>query len=866
MAKLTPMMQQYQEIKAENRDSILFFRLGDFYEMFGTDAIEASKILDITLTARNKKSNPIPMCGIPYHAAENYIARLSKAGKKVAICEQVSDASLPGIVKRKVVRVITPGTTYNEQVLNNKANHYVLSVFPQRDYFGIAFADLSTGEFQATEFQGLEALKTELIRLDPVELVINSEDYDNPDIRSLLAGLSEAPLSSVSLYEEAPRLLRNHFRVTSLEGFGLANHPFATQAAGILLRYLLDTQKDSLTHIDRIQSYHRDRWMFLDESTIRSLELFSTLRDQAKEGTLLSILDQTKTSMGGRLLRRWLVQPLLRRTEIESRHDGVDNLVKDNDLRHDLLEQLNFLTDLERLLARLSANVGNARDLVSLGLSLEKVPYVQKALERANSRMLTALASQFVILDNLTSLISTALLEEPPMKLTEGGMFKEGYHSELDEWNRLMKDAKTALKEIEERERVQTGISSLKVGYNKVFGYFIEVSKSNQDKVPEHYIRKQTLTNAERYITPALKEHEEKVLSASEKAKQLEYELFLDLREQTLRHVHEIQMNAHLLAELDVLCSYATTAIQRNYCRPELVDEQALVITEGRHPVVESMTFEQRFVPNDTQLIDKECNIKLITGPNMSGKSTYLRQVALIALMAQIGSFVPASRVQMHLFDRIFTRVGASDNLVRGQSTFMVEMQESANILNHATSRSLIILDEVGRGTSTYDGLSIAWAMLEYLHDHLKGFTLFATHYHEMIALADKLENAANFSIDVQETKKGVLFLHKIKRGGIDRSYGIEVGKLAGLPSWVTGRAEEILSELENNKELKRSKVPENQLDLFASGMAESRMPGKLTHPAIERLKKLEVDQMTPLEALNILNELKALKENEIQD
>lgn len=865
MAKLTPMMQQYQAIKADHRDAILFFRLGDFYEMFGPDAIEASKILDITLTARNKKSDqPIPMCGIPFHAAENYIAKLSKAGKKVAICDQVSDASLPGIVKREVVRVITPGTTYNEQVLNRKANHFVMALFPQRDYFGMAFADLTTGEFWATEFQGKEALKTELIRLDPVEVVIHRDHYDDPELRSFFAESIQVPLSPCDLYDDAPRQLRQHFKVTSLEGFGLANHPFATQAAGVLLRYLLDTQKDGLSHIDRIQSYHRDRWMFMDEATIRNLELFTTLRDQEKEGTLLSILDHTKTSMGGRMLRRWLVQPLLRRSEVESRHDAVDNLVTDDDLRHDIVEQLKFLTDLERLLARLSASVGNARDMISLAISLEKIPAIKEALTRANSRMLSTLGDQLTPLDGLCGLIQSALVDEPPVKLTEGGLFKDGYHAELDELNTLIRDVKTALKETEERERKQTGVNSLKVGYNKVFGYYIEVSKSNIEKVPEHYIRKQTLANAERYITPGLKEYEEKVLSAADKAKQLEYELFLDLREQTLRFVHEIQLNAHLLAELDVLCSYATAAIQRNYCRPELVDDRALVITNGRHPVVESMTFDQRFVPNDAQFIESECQIKLITGPNMSGKSTYLRQVALIALMSQIGSFVPAERVQMNLFDRIFTRVGASDNLVRGQSTFMVEMQESANILNHATERSLIILDEVGRGTSTYDGLSIAWSMLEYLHDHVKGFTLFATHYHELISLAEKLEAAQNFSIDVQETAKGVLFLHKIKVGGIDRSYGIEVGKLAGLPSWVTDRAEAILAELESKRDLKRSKVPENQLDLFASGMANSRVPGKLTHPALERLKKIHVDKMTPLEALNILNELKSLKEDEV--
>ncbi len=855
------MMRQYQEIKAKHQDAILLFRLGDFYEMFGGDALEASKILDITLTSRNKNHNAVPMCGVPYHAAENYIARLTKAGKKVAICEQVSDPSLPGIVKRQVVRVVTPGTSYSDQVLSNKANHFVMALFPRKDYFGMAFADLSTGQFYASEFQGVEVLKAELVRLDPVELLVPQDHYDEPSFRSLLAETTQATLSSCEFYEDGAGFIRKHFQLSNLEGFGLANHPFATQAAALLLHYLLETQKEGLTHIERIQSYHRERWMFLDEATVRNLEIFSSFRGQGKDTTLLSVLDKTKTSMGGRLLRRWIAQPLLKTTEIKARHDAVDNFVKDDKLRHDLIENLKHLTDLERVLARLSAKLGNARDLRSLAISLEKVPEIQNLALSARSRQILSLGEKLIPLPDLTSNILNAIVEDPPLKLTEGSLFKEGFNKELDSLKVIMKDAKKGLLDIEMKERERTGINSLKIGYNKVFGYYIEIGKSHYEKVPASYIRKQTLSSAERYITPALKEYEEKVLNASERIRHLEYELFTLLRDKLLEYIHDIQTNAQVLAELDVLISFAQCAINGNYCRPELVKERVFVIVNGRHPVVERMNFAGSFVANDTQLIEDECNIKLITGPNMSGKSTYLRQVALIALMSQIGSFVPAERVQMQVFDRIFTRVGASDNLAGGQSTFMVEMQESANILNHASSRSLIILDEVGRGTSTYDGLSIAWSMLEYLHDRIKGFTLFATHYHELICLADKLKYAENFSIDVEETQKGVIFLHKIRHGGVHRSYGIEVAKLAGLPSWVTERAGEILHQLESKKALQRAQVPNNQLDLFSTSMLQSRVSGKLTHPALERLKKIQPENMTPLEALNILSELKELKD-----
>ncbi len=862
MTKVTPMMEQYQKIKADYRDAILFFRLGDFYEMFGQDALDASKILDITLTARNKKTTPIPMCGIPYHAAENYIDKLTKAGKKVAICEQVSDPSLPGIVQRKVTRVITPGTSFSENILNRKANLFVLAIFPKKDYFGLAFADLTTGEFNATEIQGIESLSSEITRIAPAEIIISREHYEDPEIRTSILNLSEAPISPCDFYEEASQFLKESLHVSGLEGFGLGNWPFAIQASALLMRYLIDTQKETLAHIDRITAYHKEDWMHLDEATIRNLELFSTLRDHEQTGTLLSILDNTETSMGGRLLRRWLVQPLLSRKEITARHDAIEELIQSDTTRNQLQENLKLIADLERLLGRLSSTSGTARDLIGLAESLKLIPEIKELLEDSKSPLLKELQRNLTPLNPLVDTITAAILDEPSPKLTEGGIIKSDYNDELDELHNLMKDAKTALKNIEANEIKATGISSLKVKFNKVFGYYIEVSNTNLDKVPDHYTRKQTLVNAERFITPELKEHEEKVLTAEEKSKQLEYEIFVEIRIQALKHIKAIKQNAQTLAQLDVLLSFAQTAIQRNYCKPELTNDPQMKIHDGRHPVVEDMTFEKSFTPNDTLLLANKTEFKLITGPNMSGKSTYLRQVALIALMAQIGSFVPAEACRMRPFDRIFTRVGASDNLVKGQSTFMVEMQESAYILNQATDRSLIILDEVGRGTSTYDGLSLAWAIMEFLHDAIRGFTLFATHYHELIVLADRLEHAKNYSIDVQETKKGVLFLHKIKEGGINKSYGIEVGRLAGLPTPVLDRANMILRELEIEKQPNSEKISTDQMGLFARTYASNREPGKLTHPALEKLQDLDINSLTPIQALRALDELKHLKDD----
>lgn len=854
------MMQQYHAIKSECPGALLFFRLGDFYELFGPDALEASKILDITLTARNKSKDPIPMCGVPYHAAESYIAKLTKAGKKVAICEQISDPSLPGIVKRKITKIITPGTTFSDQVLDKKQSRYILALYPQKDYFGLAFADLTTGEFLSAQIQGRETLKSELIRLNPAEIVLSRDHYNDPDIRTLIISLTKAPISPADLYEEGYKFLLESFNVTGLEGFGIASKPFAIQAAAVLMRYLKDTQKEDINHLDRITAYYRENWMELDESTIRNLELFGSLIGNSEQGTLISILDETLTSVGGRTLRRWITCPLLKSEEITARHEAVEELLQNSDLRADLVEELKNLRDLERLLGRLSSNSASPRDLIGLGLSLKIIPKIKNLLANATSNCLRSLQNQLIELPQLTAKISNAILEEPSLRLHEGGIVAPGFSTELDELHSLMKAGRTALKNIEEKERKDTGISSLKVSYNKVFGYYIEVSNANRDRVPDYFIRKQTLVNAERYITPELKEYEEKVLTAREKANQLEYEIFQEIRALTLEYVKDIKLSAQTLGELDALLSFAIVAERRSYVRPTLSKEHQLEIEEGRHPVVESMTFEQKFIPNPANFNANETEILLLTGPNMSGKSTYLRQIALIALLNQIGSFVPARAATLPVFDRIFTRVGASDNLVRGQSTFMVEMQESAYILNHATARSLIILDEVGRGTSTYDGLSLAWAILEFLHEKTRAFTLFATHYHELIGLADRLPRAKNYSIDVKETAKGVLFLHRIVEGPIDRSYGIEVARIAGMPPDLVQRANEILQELETKK-IQSASIPESQMNLFNSSFKAARTPGYLTHPALEKLKGIDINELTPLEALQTLNELKLLRE-----
>jgi DNA mismatch repair protein MutS len=826
----------------------------------------------------------------------------------VAICEQVSDPNLPGIVQREVVRIVTPGTTFSEGLLDTKSNHYTIALYPKRDYFGIATIDLTTGAFGATECRGYDQLANELQRLNPRECIL-PPDVQDPHLKTLLEVFSDLYCYPYASTQDASETLRKQLQIQNLESFGIEKWPFAIQAAGNLLNYLKDTQKSSLGHLQPLKAYTPDQYMLLDEATLRNLELVATLRENQKQGSLLGVLDHTQTAMGGRLLKQWIVRPLTHKAEIEERLDAVEVFYKNDRLREDLREFMAQILDIERVLSRLTLDRGSPRELVALKASLKILPRLKQQLQTIDSEWVRHCDHELAPLPELVELLGSALIDEPPMGTKDGGFIRDGFNAQLDELLTLSREGKGFIKTLQQKEIARTGIHSLKVKYNQVFGYYIEISKANLSKpVPDDYIRKQTLVNAERYITPELKEYEEKVLTAEEKSKALEYEIFKELREATLQHLRDIQQTAEAIAHLDVILTLAHVARKNNYHKPQLFDDKRLEIVGGRHPVVESMNPAGDFVPNDLYLnedfdlkmkrdtalpdrarglgaceepppagrsgpqLQKRLNrrVMLLTGPNMSGKSTYLRQVALITLMAQMGSFVPAESAALGVVDRIFTRVGASDNLVRGQSTFMVEMQEAANILNNATDRSLVILDEIGRGTSTYDGVSIAWAMLEYLHDTIGAKTLFATHYHELIAVAEKLAHAVNASVAVEEDKeRGVVFLHRIQEGGIDKSYGIEVAKLAGLPSTVIQRAKHILNDLEEGVvetgiKAQLQRLPtENQTELFDLGESEASMMaaaershGQLTHPALERLKQLDINRMTPLEALQTLEAL----------
>jgi DNA mismatch repair protein MutS len=810
---MTPMMKQYGKIKEQYRDAILFFRLGDFYEMFFEDALEAAKLLQITLTSRNKGDHKAPMCGIPYHAANNYIAKLTRLGKKVAICEQLTDPNLPGIVERDVVRVITPGTTLDDNILDQKANNFIAAITPagggaagQDGVIGFAYADVSTGEFLKTTIESTQKLKAELQRIGPAEIIIPRAQFETDIFRQLRAantGICFFPCDSTE-----------------------------SDAEKILTDYLKATQKTSLSHLQKVESYETGAFMPLDEATLKNLELLTTLRENKKEGSLLWVLDRSITAMGGRLLRQWLTHPLVNKNEIDLRLEAAGEAVKNQKLLEDLRDVLKSVLDLERLLARLSLGHGNARDLVGLKVSLQMIPRVTGLLAGVSSLLLAQVRGMIDPLEDLSALIGKAIVPEPPLAITDGGMIADGYNAELDGLKKISREGKSFIQNLQQQEIARTGIGNLKVRYNKIFGYYIELSKGNASRAPENYIRRQTLVNAERFITPELKEFEEKILGAEEKIVAIEQRLFTEVRAQVVLQTMRIQQTAKALATLDVICSYAKTALENNYCKPEVNESGLIRIEGGRHPVVEKMNFAGRFVPNDAVISQDGQRLLLITGPNMGGKSTYLRQTALIVLMAHIGSFVPANAAVISLTDRIFTRVGASDNLVRGQSTFMVEMQEAANILANATGKSLVILDEIGRGTSTYDGMSIAWAIMEHLHDRIRCKTLFATHYHELISLADKLPNAANFSVAVREdAADGVVFLYKISPGGVDRSYGIEVARLAGLPAEVVQKARRILVDLEEGvlesgikKELEDStkRVPENSWGFLNGGTGGS--------------------------------------------
>jgi DNA mismatch repair protein MutS len=882
----TPLMRQYAAVKKEHPTALLFFRLGDFYELFFDDAIVASKELQITLTSRNKeKGIAVPMCGVPYHAAEGYIGKLIRRGFKVAICEQMEDARLAKkLVRREVTRVVTPGTAADSS-LGSEENNFLAALAQVRDCVGFAALDLSTGEFRATEFSGEGAMRRvqeELEQLRPKELLFGSAaplfdqaagkqpSFARPDSRGRLSPHASSPRAAGVNYTETPLedwifspdhalpLLENHFGVLSLEGFGLAGRTAAAAAAGAILYYVRSTQRGSLDHVDRIGWYERQNCLVLDAVTVRNLELIEPLFAGTDAGvTLFRSIDAAVTPMGKRLLRAWLLRPSLDLAEINARLDAVEVGVKDLIAREELRRALDGVLDLERLLSRVTLETANPRDVLALAASLRKIPAVKGAVARLTSARLQLLHTALDELSDLRERIEKTIVPEPPLSFADGGVIAAGIDRDLDELRELSRNSKAVLAQIEQRERARTGISSLKVKFNSVFGYYIEVSKSNLHLVPQDYDRKQTLVGAERFTTPELKEYEAKILDAQEKIVEIERRLFTDLRTAIAAEAKRIRQTALALAEVDVLGSLAHIAALRNYCRPQFVQKSGeLEIVEGRHAVIEQQELaggSERFVPNDLYLNDITHNILLLTGPNMGGKSTYLRQTALIVILAQMGSFVPARSAKLSVVDRVFTRIGASDNLARGRSTFMVEMTETAAILHTATARSLILLDEVGRGTSTYDGLAIAWAAVEYLHGRVRAKALFATHYFELTELAEQLEGVKNYHVSVKETGGGIVFLRKVEPGAADRSYGIEVAKLAGLPNEVVERAREVLVQHEFAEQQATAHLspgaspPAAQLTIFTP----------LSQPVLEKLRDVDLNRLTPLEALNLLAELK---------
>ncbi len=854
-------MRQYLDLKAQNSDAVLFFRMGDFYEMFFEDAKTASRVLGIALTSRDK-NREIPMCGVPYHAAATYIARLVKEGLKVAVCEQIEDPNdSKGIVGRAVTRVITPGVTIDDELLDPRTNNFIASVSFGPRVSGLAYMDVSTGEFRAAEFSGAEEIRDEIRRIHPLELIVS----DGAEDRLGSEDLRVKKLTPVPKYgykpDTAAETLTRHFGTTSLEGFGLGELKEAVKAAGALLGYIKSTQKSELSHIKKCVPYSTGEYLIIDHSTRRNLEITENIRTGGKEGTLLDTLDRTKTAMGARLLKSWLLHPLKDKARIGARQNAVGELIEMRDLRGELQELLNEVYDLERLMVRVSLKAATPKDLVSLRSSLEKIPSIKRTVGQFSSPLIAAMSADIDPVEEAEALIGSSVVDSPPYSVKDGGVVREGYDPALDELRSIGAGGKDWIARLERDERARTGINSLKVGYNRVFGYYIEVTKTNLSSVPDDYIRKQTIANAERYITPALKEWEERILTAEEKARELEASIFANIVESLSKYSERVQKTAGVLAALDALGSLAEAAERMNYAMPTVNDGDSIEIEGGRHPVIEAGVKD--FVPNDLLLDGSSNGIIILTGPNMAGKSTYLRQNALIVLMAQIGSFVPASKAVIGAVDRIFTRVGASDDLARGHSTFMVEMNEAANILNNATGKSLIILDEIGRGTSTFDGLSIAWAVVEYIHDNpeLKAKTLFATHYHELTDLSLTKERVKNYNMAVKEWNERIIFLRKVVPGGSSRSYGIQVARLAGLPAPVISRALEILRNLETG-ELNDSGLPRLAFKREAGPDAGQMTLFGERDPVRERLREMEPDSMTPLEALTELHKLKEMLKN----
>ena len=875
--KLSPMMAEYVKTKQQYKDCILFYRLGDFYEMFFEDALTVTKELEITLTGKDcGLEERAPMCGVPFHAAETYINRLIEKGYKVAICEQVEDPKkAKGLVKREVIRVVTPGTTLDAASLDESKNNYLMSIVSMEDHFGCAIADISTGDCFLTEVDKPQKLLDDINKFVPAEIICNDAFFmsgvDTDDLKNRL-GICVFPLDAWYFDDSlCKRTLKEHFHVNTLEGLGIQDYDIGVIASGALFLYLQETQKSALSHMAGIRPYAAEKYMLIDSSSRRNLELVETLREKNKRGSLLWVLDKTKTAMGARTLRSYVEQPLIDAQEINRRLEALEELNKSPMLRDEIREYLNPIYDLERLISRISYQSANPRDLIAFASSLEMLPHIRQILKDFKTPLLTELYEDMDPLEDIASLIKSAIVDEPPLAQKDGGIIREGYHEDVDKFRRSRTDGKKWLTELEVREKERTGIKSLKIKYNRVFGYSLEVTNSFKELVPENYIRKQTLTNAERYITQELKDLEDLILGAEDKLYALEYELFCEVRDKVGAEVVRIQKTAKAVAALDVFASLALVAQRNNYVRPKINESGVLDIKNGRHPVVEQMIEHDMFIANDTYLDNQKKRVSIITGPNMAGKSTYMRQTALIVLMAQIGSFVPADKANIGIVDRIFTRVGASDDLASGQSTFMIEMTEVANILRNATSRSLLILDEIGRGTSTFDGLAIAWAVIEHISDtKLCGAkTLFATHYHELTELEGKISGVNNYCIAVKEKGDDIVFLRKIVKGGADKSYGIQVAKLAGVPDSVICRAKELVEELSDaditaavkdltSSSKKKQKIVYDQVDMAQMSLFDTVQDNDI----VEEIRNLDMSHLTPMEAMNILYNL----QNKIQN
>ena len=853
MPELTPVMKQYHSIKERHKDAIVFFRLGDFYEMFGEDAEKASRILQIALTTRDKsKEDPVPMCGVPYFAAESYIAKLIKAGQKVAICEQMEEPSeAKTIIERDIVRVITPGTLTPD---NPKENSYLMSLFPSGDKHGLAVADISTGEFFVYETD--ENLEDEICRFEPREILVPRSINDTIYYKTALGRFY------VSVYEdwyfdypEAYKTLLRHLKVSSLDGFGCDGMNSAISAAGALVSYIEETQKETF-FLKKISALRQGAYMFLDASTQRNLELTHNLKDGSQEGTLLWVLDETLTAMGGRLLRASILKPLIDISEIKRRLDAVEYLLNDYELLEGLRTPLRKIQDLERLSLRVNAKTANARDLIAIKTSVAVFPKIKKSLNSSRNPYLKSVAEEISDSGHVKELIEKSIVDSPPMTLRDGGIIKDGYNADIDELRSLSKKGKDFIAELEQREKQRTGISTLKVGFNKVFGYYIEVTKSNLPMVPEDYIRKQTLVGGERFITPELKDYESRVLGSEEKLKNLEYQIFQDILQTMRNESPTLSKSAASIALIDFLSSLSVVGKRHNFVKPAVDTDGPIVIQNGRHPVLEKISSDERFIPNDTVMDTENNRLLIITGPNMAGKSTYMRQVALMVILAQMGSFVPATEATIGVADRLFTRIGASDFLTKGQSTFMVEMIEVANITHNATGKSLILLDEVGRGTSTFDGISIAWAVAEYILNTLKARTLFATHYNELTELALTHEGVMNYNISVKEWGDEIIFLRKIEKGPADKSYGIQVARLAGIPDGILQRAREVLANLEK-EELNETGKPRFADKKTKKGAAQLDLFGSVRESVLSELRNLDITDISPQEALQKLIEIK---------